>query len=147
LRAADFDVFMLAGRYTLLDQSALEELLPLCQARGASIVTAAPFNSGILATGARPGARYDERTAGPDVLGKVAAIEAACAEYGITLGAAAVQFPLTHPSVAAVAPGPRSVDQVSAVAAWFREPIPQLFWTTLKDTGLIDGEVPGTGQP
>ena len=137
LKAADFDVFMLAGRYTLLDQGAAAELLPLCRSRGASIVVAAPFNSGILATGARNGARYDERPAKPETFGKVSAIEAVCAEHAVSLGAAAVQFPLTHPVVAAVVPGPRNADQIREVAGWFAEPIPEALWRGFKHALVV----------
>jgi D-threo-aldose 1-dehydrogenase len=147
LKAADFDAFMLAGRYTLIDQSALRELLLLCEARGTSIIAAAPFNSGILANGPRPGARCNERSADPRHLGKVAAIGALCEQYEVSLGAAAVQFPLTHHVIAAVTPGPRTADQVRVVADWFREPISVAFWAALKDAGLINASVPISVEP
>ena len=137
MHAADFDVFMLAGRYTLLDQSAQEELLALCKQNKVSIILAAPFNSGILASGASSGARYNEATVTPDILQKVRKIEMICNDFGISLGAAALQFPFSHPSVATVIPGPRSSKQISCVHRWFEESIPLDFWSALKQVRLL----------
>jgi D-threo-aldose 1-dehydrogenase len=124
LRAADFDVFMLAARYTLLDRSALNELLPACEQRGATIISAAPFNSGILASGAR----CNEGAPTPDILKTLSRIKTACTNFGVSLGAAALHFPLRHPGVGAVTPGPRTVEQVRDIARWFAESIPEEFW-------------------
>jgi D-threo-aldose 1-dehydrogenase len=137
LRAAEFDVFMLAGQYTLLQQSALKDLLPECKRSQVSIILAAPFNSGILASGAHPGARYSEEIVTPDVLQKVRDIEAICDDFGVSLGAAALQFPLSHPSVASVLPGPRSSEQVRCNRRWFDESIPPDFWEALIQGRLL----------
>jgi D-threo-aldose 1-dehydrogenase len=142
LAHADIDLFLLAGRYTLLDQSALPELLPLCVARGAGIVVGGPYNSGILATGAVPGATFDYRPAPPAILERVRAIEAACGRHGVPLKAAALQFPLAHPAVVAVIPGARTPAEVDANVALMREPIPAAFWAELRETGLLPREAP-----
>ena len=142
LTCADVDVFMLAGRYTLLDHSALDALLPMCTAREVSAVVAAPFNSGILATGALPRARHDERPAGAAVRARTREIEAICAAHRVPVGAAALQFPLAHPAIVAVAPGPSSARQVEAVAGWFRRSIPPGVWTALREAGVIGAEAP-----
>ena len=100
--AADLDCIMLAGRYTLLDRSAVADLLPLCEAKGTSLVIGGVFNSGILATGAEPGAHFDYRPASEEVLEKVAAMEAVALRHGVPLAAPAMQFPLQSPAVASV---------------------------------------------
>ncbi len=141
IQAADFDVFMLAGRYTLLDQGAHMELLPLCERNQVSIILAAPFNSGILASGAHPKARYGEELVTPDVLQKVRDIEAICDNFNVSLGAAALQFPFSHPSVATVLPGPRSTEQVRCIRRWFEEPIPSDFWAVLKQKQLLAANI------
>lgn len=141
MRAADFDVFMLAGQYTLLDQGALEELLPLCERNKVSIILAAPFNSGILASGAHPNARYREGPVTPEILQKVRDIEAVCDRFSISLGAAALQFPLSHPSVTTVLPGPRSTEQVRCMRRWFEESIPPDFWAALKQEQLLPANI------
>lgn len=145
MQAADVDVFMLAGRYTLLDQRALEKLLPLCERNRVSLISAAPFNSGILASGARTYARYDEKPASPDVLRKVHEIEKVCTKLGVSLGAAALQFALGHPAVAAVIAGPRSPEQIRAVYRWFEESIPADFWVALKQARLVTADAPIPG--
>jgi len=142
LAHTDIDVFMLAGRYTLLDLSALDTLLPMCEARNVSVVVAAPFNSGILATGARPDARHNELPAGTAVRERMRTIEAICTEYGVPVGAAALQFPLAHPAVVTVVPGPSTARQVEAVADWFRKPIPAGVWTAFREAGVISAEAP-----
>ena len=142
LRAGDFDVFMLAGKYTLLNQSAVQELLPLCEQNGVSIIAAAPFNSGILASGGHAKARYEEAPATAEVLREVSEIEAICDEFGVSLGAAALQLPINHPSVSAVVPGPRSAEQVRSICRWFEEPIPSEFWMTMKQAQLLGEDIP-----
>lgn len=138
----DFDLFLLAGRYTLLEQEALETFLPLCQARGIGIVLGGPFNSGILATGARDGAHWNYAPAPQDVLDKVAAIERVCAAHGVALPAAALQFPLHHPSVLSVIPGAQSLGQVEANIAAARAPVPNALWSDLKSEGLMRHDAP-----
>lgn len=138
----DFDCFLLAGRYTLLEQQGLDDLLPLCLERGTSIVVGGVFNSGILASGARKDARYNYRRAAPEVLAKVGAIEALCDEHGVRLPAAALQFPLAHPAVAAVIPGMRSAGEADANAADLAAPIPPGLWSELRRMGLVDAAAP-----
>ncbi|HWM60623.1 MAG TPA: aldo/keto reductase, partial [Rhizomicrobium sp.] len=102
---ARLDVILLVGRYTLLEQNALDELFPRCEAAGTAIVVGGPYNSGILATGPKPGAYYNYSEAPKDILERVAGIEAVCKRHGIGLIEAALQFPLLHPSVVSVIPG------------------------------------------
>jgi D-threo-aldose 1-dehydrogenase len=125
LAHADLDVLLVAGRYTLLDQSALTELLPLCVKRETRVVLGGPFNSGILATGAHPRdgriAYFDYAPAPPDIVARVAAIEAICAAHGVPLKAAALQFPRAHPAIACVLAGARSPDELSRISHWPRD--------------------------
>jgi D-threo-aldose 1-dehydrogenase len=133
----DFDVFMLAGRYTLLDHSAGQSFLPMCAARGIGVLMAAPFNSGILATGAIPGATYVYQPAEPDIADRVRRIEAVCARHGIPIAAAALQFPLRNPAITSVVTGMRDPDEARANLAHVRTPIPAAFWDELKSEGLL----------
>lgn len=141
-RAGDFDAFLLAGRYTLLEQESLRELLPLCSERGVRIVVGGPYNSGILATGAVEGAYYNYAPASEAVLAKVRRIEAVCARHAVPLPAAALQFPLGHPAVATVIPGARTIEEVAANVACLEQAIPADCWAELKQEGLIDAEAP-----
>lgn len=140
--AGDFDVFMLAGRYTLLDQSALDELFPACAARGVSIVAAGPFNSGILATGATAGAKFFYSDAPAEVLERTRRIEAICADNRVPLATAALQFALRHPVVASVATGMVTPDEVVRNAAAFAAAVPDALWTDLATSGLLHPETP-----
>jgi D-threo-aldose 1-dehydrogenase len=142
LAHADIDLFLLAGRYTLLDQSALDELLPACVARGTGIVVGGPYNSGILASGARPGATYDYKPATPAILARVAAIEAVCARHRVPLRAAALQFPRAHPAVVAVIPGARTPAEVDDNLALASHAIPGDFWAELKALKLLRTDAP-----
>jgi D-threo-aldose 1-dehydrogenase len=141
----DFDCLLVAGRYTLIDHTGLRELLPICERKGISVIIGGPFNSGILATGARPGATYDYVDASPAMLEKVAAIEAVCARHGVPLPAAALQFPMAHPAVAAIIPGARSVAEVEENARLMSLPIPGDFWQELRQLGLLPVEAPVPG--
>jgi D-threo-aldose 1-dehydrogenase len=136
------DCFMLAGRYTLLEQGALDTFLPRCLREGVSVIAAAPYNSGVLVTGAVPGARYNYSEIPREVLAKVAAIEEVTREYHIPLAAAALQFVLAHPAVASVIPGGRSRAEALENARWMEVPIPPSFWSTLKDRGLLRADAP-----
>ena len=138
----DFDVFLLAGRYTLLEQEALTKFLPECRKRGTTIVIGGPFNSGILAVGAKPGVHYDYKPAPQAILDKVAKIEQVCADHKVALPAAALQFPLTHPSVCSVIPGSRSTDELKRNLDLFRTPIPKALWSDLKSAGLMRADAP-----
>src|SRR5580700_9632734 len=133
-----WDAFLLAGRYTLLEQAALDDLLPLCLARGTSIVVGGPLNSGILA--GRDTWNY--RTAPPDVIARVDAIRAVCNSHGVPLAAAALRFPLAHPAVAAIIPGPRNADEFRANLDLFQHAIPAALWQELRQAGLLHPEAP-----
>jgi D-threo-aldose 1-dehydrogenase len=142
VQARPFDCVMLAGAYTLLEHAALDELLPWCARSGVSILLAAPFNTGILATGAIEGARYFYKPAPPDIMSRVARIEAVCKSHGVPLAAAALQFPLAHPAIASVVVGhERSVD-VARNAALMRHPIPADLWAELKVERLLPAHAP-----
>ena len=138
----DFDCFMLAGRYTLLDHSAIDTFLPLCQRRNIGVLMAAPFNSGILATGAKPGATYFYTDAEPAILERVRRIEAVCARHGVAIAAAALQFPLMHPAIVTVVTGMRDPVEATANLAHIGTPIPEALWQQLKDEGMIAAEAP-----
>ena len=138
----DFDIFLLAGRYTLLEQEALDSFLPLCLARGVGIVIGGPYNSGVLATGARPGAFYNYNPAPDWVLTKVAKIEAVCAAHKVRLVDAAFQFPLLHPAVVSIIPGGQGVAEVDANVRAASAVIPAALWADLKAQGLMRQDAP-----
>lgn len=142
LKRRDFDCFLLAGRYTLLEQDSLDEFLPLCEQRGAAVVIGGGFNSGILATGAKPGAKYNYAPAPQAILEKVARIEAVCADYRVPLPAAALQFVVAHPAIPSFIAGTRTVAQLQQNLAWFNHPIPAGFWAELKRRGLLREDAP-----
>ena len=133
----DFDLFLLAGRYTLLEQKALDSFLPLCEQRGIGIVTGGPYNSGILATGAKPGAYYNYDPAPDDILQRVDRIEAVCASHGVRLVDAAFQFPLLHPAHVSVIPGGQGVTEMNANLEASKAEISPDLWADLKAQGLI----------
>jgi D-threo-aldose 1-dehydrogenase len=137
-----FDCFLLAGRYTLLEQGALARFLPACEARGISVIVGGPYNSGILASDPGPGSRYDYAPAAPEILDRARSIAAICRSHGVPLQAAALQLPLLHPAVASVIPGARSKAEVEANAAFVRHPVPQALWGDLKSAGLLAPDVP-----
>jgi D-threo-aldose 1-dehydrogenase len=142
LKQGDFDGFLLAGRYTLLEQDSLDEFLPLCEKRNAAVVIGGGLNSGILATGAVSGAKYNYSPATPHILEKVKKIEAVCAEHIVPLPAAALQFLLAHPAIASHVPGTRTVEQMEQNIAWISHPIPKDFWQDLKHKGLLRKDAP-----
>lgn len=131
LELADPDIFLLAGRFTLLDRSAAQRLLPACAARGVGVVIGGPYNSGVLATGAIPGALYDYAPASAAVLARVRALEEACQRAGVKLADAALQFPISHPAVVSVIPGGQTAQEVRRNAAGFRARLPEGLWETL----------------
>ena len=141
-KAGDFDLFLLAGRYTLLEQEALASFLPLCLARGIGIVVGGPFNSGILATGPKPGAFYNYEPAPPHILERVARIEAVCAAHGVPLAAAALAFPLAHPAVVSVIAGGQSAQEVQQNAHMLSWPFPAALWRDLVSEGLLRPDAP-----
>lgn len=142
LQQRDFDCFLLAGRYTLLEQDALNEFLPLCEERGAAVVVGGGFNSGILATGAKEGAKYNYAPAPADIMDRVRKIEAVCAKYDVPLPAAALQFVVAHPAVPTFMAGTRTVKQLQQNLHWFSNPIPSEFWGDLKSRGLLREDAP-----
>ena len=142
LEAADFDCFLLAGRYTLLDQGALSTFLPACLDRGIGVIIGAPFNSGILARGAVEGATYFDSKPPLAILEKARRIDRICKGYGVSLAAAALRFPLGHTAVASVIPGVRSVAHVERNIQLFDEILPNDLWQEMKDERLIDGAAP-----
>jgi D-threo-aldose 1-dehydrogenase len=146
LARADVDVVLLAGRYTLLDQSALRELMPLCEKRGVAVVIGGPYNSGILATGARPAdgstPYFNYAPASRDHIARVAAIESVCREFDVPLRAAALQFPRAHPAVVAVVPGARTIAEFDQNVALATRPVPASLWQALRDRRLIAFDAP-----
>ncbi|MGX8013863.1 aldo/keto reductase [Mesorhizobium sp. ORM8.1] len=138
----DFDLFLLAGRYTLLEQDALATFLPLCQKRGIGIVLGGPYNSGVLATGPKPGAYYNYSEAPKEILDRVARIEAVCKRHGVRLIEAALQFPLQHPSVVSVIPGGQRPAEVESNRALLDVKIPAALWADLKQEGLLRADAP-----
>lgn len=147
MEEARFDVILLAGRYTLLEQGALDGFFPACAAVDTAIVIGGPYNSGILATGSEAAARYNYAPAPETVLGKVRALEAVAARHGVTLPAAALAFVLAHPQIASVIPGIADPRQVSDTMRLYAEPIPAAFWAELRGQGLVrpDAPLPGEG--
>jgi D-threo-aldose 1-dehydrogenase len=133
----DFDCFLLAGRYTLLEQAPLDEFLPLCERRNIALIIGGAYNTGILATGAVEGAYFQYAPAPPEIMERVRRIEAVCARHGVRLPTAALQFPLGHPAVATVIPGTRSPDEVAQNVEIFAPSIPADFWAELKQEGLL----------
>jgi D-threo-aldose 1-dehydrogenase len=142
LDIVDLDFFLIAMPYTLLNQEILEVEFPACIERGMGFVIGAPYQSGILATGPRPGANVDYNPASAEVSERVGRIQAVCERHGVALAAAALQFPLGHPNVAAVIPGARTAAQVQRNIEVFRQPIPGDLWAELRHEGLLRADAP-----
>ncbi|MYV47716.1 aldo/keto reductase [Streptomyces sp. SID2888] len=140
-RETDVDVVLCAGRYTLLDQSALTELLPAAAGRGVSVVIGGAFNSGLLAD-PRPGATYNYAEAPPELLDRAQRIAEAAARHGTTVRAAALAFCRAHPAVAGVLVGARSAAEVRDCAEQFAATVPAALWRELKDLGLLPAHAP-----
>lgn len=138
LQMGDWDVFLLAGRYTLLEQTPLDDLLPACAASDTSVVIGGPFNSGILVGGET----WNYGAAPEDIRARVAELSRHCADHNVPLPAAALQFPPGHPVVASVIPGLRSRAELAATLTWAGHAIPPAFWDSLRDSGLIHPEAP-----
>ncbi len=136
MKKAALDVILLAGRYSLLDPQANEELIGRCLYKGTSFVLAGVFNTGILATGAVPGARYQYRPASEAMLEKTRKIEAVCREFGVPLPAAALQFAKYHPVVSTILVAAQEPAKLQANLENYRFPIPQAFWLRLAELGL-----------
>jgi D-threo-aldose 1-dehydrogenase len=140
-REGDFDVFLLAGRYTLLDHSALRELLPVAAARGVSIVAGGLMNSGLLAD-PRPGATFNYSPAPPELLARAQRLRDVCERHRVPLRAAAIQFPLAHPAVTSIVAGVRTPAHLDDYPRFMRQPIPGDLWAELRAEGLIPPDAP-----
>ncbi len=138
----DWDCFLLAGRYTLLEQGALVPFLERCGRESKQVIIGGAFNSGILATGVVEGARFDYGTAPADVVARVQALDAVCRVHRVPLAAAALQFPLAHSAVSTVIPGFGSKAELDEILQWTATAIPPAFWQDLKARGLIDQRAP-----
>ena len=150
LKHGDFDGFLLAGRYTLLEQSACETFLPLCARRGASVILGGPFNSGILATGVKSAAtasgkvplHYNYEPAPQAIIDRVAQLESVCEEFAVPLAAAALQFPAAHPHICSVLAGLASTGEVQQALSWMNTPIPNELWQRLYERELLHPAAP-----
>ncbi|MFD9000220.1 aldo/keto reductase [Streptomyces sp. NPDC059582] len=145
VRDTDVDVVLCAGRYTLLDQSALTDLLPAAAARGTSVVVGGAFNSGLLAD-PKPGATYNYAQAPDELLDRALRLKSVAERHGSTLRAAALAFCAAHPAVAGVLVGARSASEVDDCAEQFAGPVPAAFWQELRDTGLLSADAPVPGE-
>ncbi len=141
-REGDFDLFLLAGRYTLLEQEALTSFLPLCVEKQIGVVIGGPYNSGILATGAKPGAYYNYAPPPPNIVERVRNIEAVCKAHNVKLPAAALRFPLSHPAIVSVIPGGQKANEVRRNAEILQTKIPAGLWRDLKSMGLLRADAP-----
>ncbi|MHB8285908.1 MAG: aldo/keto reductase [Caulobacteraceae bacterium] len=144
LAVADVDFILLAGRYTLLEQGALDSFLPLCAARGVSVIVGGPYNSGILAQGVSgPGpVHYNYAPAPAEIVARVARLEAVCAQFGTSLAAAALQFPLAHPHVRCVIPGMADAGEVDQAVRLMQAAIPDGLWAALRENDLLHPRAP-----
>ncbi|WFU14592.1 aldo/keto reductase [Bradyrhizobium sp. CB3481] len=139
MRDGDFDCFLLAGRYTLLEQSALDVFLPKCIETGASVFLGGVFNSGILVDPAVPNATFNYKPASEKLRSKALSIQAVCKEHGVSLPAASLALPLRHPAVASILSGASRPSEIEQITAWLHQKIPESLWDDLKAAGLLDG--------
>jgi D-threo-aldose 1-dehydrogenase len=138
LQHGQWDCFLLAGRYTLLEQDPIDDLFPAVAQHGTSIIIGGPFNSGVLV-----GRETWDYTRAPDhVMTKVRGIARVCDAHGVPLAAAALQFPIANPLVASIIPGPRSAEEMNQIFDWWQVPIPPALWTDLKNEKLLATEAP-----
>lgn len=137
----DVDVVLCAGRWTLLERTAYDDLLPVCGRRGTSVVVGGVYNSGLLAD-PRPGARYNYEEAPPEIAERARRLAAVCAEFGVPLRAAALRFPFGHPAVASAVIGAAGPDEVRDNAEMFGYDIPDELWHALVERGLLDDDIP-----
>ena len=142
VRDTDIDCILLAGRYTLLEQEPLDELLPACMKQNISIVLGAPFNSGVLATGLADDAKYDYGNVPNHIGAKVQQLQLVCQRHSVDLIAAALQFPLAHPTVVSVIPGAMNIAEQQANMSAMKDEISCNFWQDLKDSNLIREDAP-----
>ena len=139
---ADFDIFMLAGRHTLLEQPAMDTFMPECERRGVSVVCASPFNSGLLATRPTKHSKYNYATAPEDIIARANKIFDICQKMGVNAQAVALQFPLLYPCITSVVTGMSSAKRVRQSISWWKETIPDNVWVALQDNGFIDARIP-----
>jgi D-threo-aldose 1-dehydrogenase len=142
VRRTDSNTLLLAGRYTLLEQDPLDDLLPLCETRGVGVVLGGVYNSGILATGVREGAKFNYAPASAEISAQVRRIQDVCARHGVPLPAAALQFAAAHPAVSSVCVGSRNQAQQAGTVELFDEAIPREFWNDLRAEGLLRDDAP-----
>ena len=145
LREGDFDCILMAGRYSLLEQPALAEVLPMAQQKNIGVMLGGVFNSGILATGPIAGARYNYTPAPPEIIAKVQKIERVCQAHGVPLATAAMHFPLGHPAVSSLALGAVAPDEVSRNVVAIKRSVPAALWSDLKAERLLDASAPIPG--
>lgn len=138
LGIGDWDVFLLAGRYTLLEQTPMDDLFPACRKAGTTIICGGPFNSGVLVGREM----WNYAKAPPEIVEKAKALGAVADSFSIPLAAAAIQFPLANNIISSVIPGPRSKAELEQILEWFRTPVPDALWTTLKSMGLMREDTP-----
>jgi D-threo-aldose 1-dehydrogenase len=144
-QAGSFDTMLLAGRYSLLEQPALKQFLPLALQQGMGVLLGGVFNSGILATGAVPGAKYNYQDAPAEILAKVTRIQRVCDAHGVALPTAALHFALGHPAVASVVLGAQSPQEVERNVAALSSVVPAALWSDLKAEHLLDADAPVPG--
>jgi D-threo-aldose 1-dehydrogenase len=144
-REGRFDCFLLAGRYSLLEQESMDELLPLCIEQKIGIMAGGTYNSGILAKGAKAGGKYNYADAPPAVIEKARQLEETAARHQVSIKAAASQFALAHPAITCIIPGTRQPSRVDENFELLKEQIPAVFWEELKERGLIRREAPVPG--
>lgn len=142
IKETDADCVLLAGRYTLLEQEPLDDLLPLCEIRGIGVVLGGVYNSGILATGPKEGAKFNYGPAPQDVMDRAGRIEAICTSHGVPLPAAALQFAASHPAVTSICLGSRTPEQQQNSAEFLELSIPEQLWQDLRDNGLLRADAP-----
>jgi D-threo-aldose 1-dehydrogenase len=147
LEHGDFDCFLLAGRYTLLEQGGQERLFPTCRRRGVSIVLGGPFNSGVLVRAGDASATYNYRAVPPEIRARVEKLLEVCRAYDVSLPAAALQFPLANPVLAAVIPGARNPAEAASHWAMLETRIPPEFWAELRRRELLHPAAPVPGEP
>lgn len=138
LDIGQWDVFLLAGRYTLLEQTPLNDLFPACQAAGTTLICGGPFNSGVLVGREM----WNYAKAPEDIVVRVTKLKAVAEAHDVPLPAAALQFPVAHPLISSVIPGSRSAEEFEGILNWARHPIPAGFWSDLQAQGLLDPEAP-----
>lgn len=146
IRALDLDCVMIAGRYSLLNQEALDDLFPLCLERQVGVLAAGPFNGGLLARGPAPGVRYNYGEPPATIVDRLDRLQAVCQRHDVPVAAAALQFTAAHPAVTSVVAGAMSPDEVNGNVRHLRQPIPAAFWQELRASALIASDAPLPGD-